>query len=181
MGCWGITAFESDAGLDSVDYIRRSLPKDGRLELGSIIGALLRNDVWIPDAKDAESHTSPMALAEIVVKFMDQDIGDLDYDEEWAANDKKFADVTSFSASKISIQWLWEYLSETLKYAKENAEFQAKQGTKWNGWFEEKDWISWQEHMATLIGRLNELLASPDDYIQLIQTQQPENGQTMKL
>ena len=22
MGCWGITAFESDAGLDSVDYIR---------------------------------------------------------------------------------------------------------------------------------------------------------------
>ena len=42
MGCWGITAFESDAGLDSVDYIRRSLPKNGSLELGSIIGTLQR-------------------------------------------------------------------------------------------------------------------------------------------
>lgn len=25
MGCWGITAFESDAGLDAVNFIRRSI------------------------------------------------------------------------------------------------------------------------------------------------------------
>lgn len=181
MGCWGITAFESDAGLDSVDYIRRSLPKNGSLELGSIIGALQRNDVRLPDAQDAESHTSPMALAEIVVKFMDHDIGDLDYDGKWAAKDKKFADITSFSASKESVKWLREYLSETLECAKENAGLQAEQGRKWNGWFEEKDWIGWQGHMAVLIGRLDGLLASPDDHIQLIPAQQPENGQIMKL
>lgn len=29
MGCWGITAFESDAGLDAVCCIRRSLPRMG--------------------------------------------------------------------------------------------------------------------------------------------------------
>ena len=37
MGCWGITAFESDAGLDAVCCIRRSLPKDGKLELDAVI------------------------------------------------------------------------------------------------------------------------------------------------
>ena len=32
MGCWGITAFESDAGLDAVDFIRNNLPEDGKLQ-----------------------------------------------------------------------------------------------------------------------------------------------------
>ena len=40
MGCWGITAFESDAGLDAVCCIRRSLPKDGKLELDAVIQRL---------------------------------------------------------------------------------------------------------------------------------------------
>ena len=100
MGCWGITAFESDAGLDSVDYIRRILPQDGKLELGKVVDALQKDDVRLPDVQNAESHTSPMALAEIVIKFLDHDVGDLDYDGEWVAQDKKFADITSFSASK---------------------------------------------------------------------------------
>ncbi len=83
MGCWGITAFESDAGLDAVEFIRRNLPEDGKLELGKIIEAL-RQDKWNapPDVKDAESHSSPMVLAEILVKFLDRDIGSLDFDEE---------------------------------------------------------------------------------------------------
>lgn len=45
MGCWGITAFESDAGLDAVCCIRRSLPKDGKLELDAVIQRL-QQDSW---------------------------------------------------------------------------------------------------------------------------------------
>lgn len=44
MGCWGITALESDAGLDTVGFIRRHLPKDGRLQLEKIVEALKRDD-----------------------------------------------------------------------------------------------------------------------------------------
>lgn len=45
MGCWGITAFESDAGLDAVELIRKNLPEDGRLELENLIEAL-RKSSW---------------------------------------------------------------------------------------------------------------------------------------
>lgn len=162
MGCWGITAFESDAGLDSVDYIRRILPQDGKLELGKIIKALKEGDVRLPDVQDAESHTSPMALAEIMVNFMDGNADGMDYDGAWAAADKKFSSVSSFTASGESIQWLRDYLSATLKYARENAKFQADYGTKRNGWFEEKDWIGWQEHMTALVSRLDTLVQLSD-------------------
>lgn len=37
MGCWGITAFESDTGVDTVDFIRSKLPENGVLELEKII------------------------------------------------------------------------------------------------------------------------------------------------
>lgn len=180
MGCWGITAFESDAGLDSVDYIRSNLPQDGKLELEKIIDALQKDNVRLPDVRYAESHTSPMALAEIVERFLSRDIGDLDYDEDWAAKDKKFADIISFSASKESIRWLREYLSDTLKYIRKNAEFKAECGTKWNGWFEEKNWIRWQEHMENLINQLDTLLAYPEECLELVSSQKPEQGLKME-
>lgn len=176
MGCWGITSFESDAGLDSVNYIRSILPGDGKLELGKVIDPLQKDDVWIPDVQDAESHTSPMALAEIVARFLEHDIGDLDYDADWAAKDKKFADITSFSASRESILWLREYLSDTLKYARENAEFKAGCGTNWNGWFKEKDWIGWQEHMENLVNQLDTLLSCPKERLELVSLQKQGQG-----
>ena len=55
MGCWGITAFESDAGLDSVDYIRSNLPKGGKLDLGEIIDALQNDQIRLPDVEFAET------------------------------------------------------------------------------------------------------------------------------
>lgn len=125
MGCWGITAFESNTGLDAVGMIRKNLPEDGRLKLENLIETLHQIS-WNtpPDESDGRFHTSPMALAEIVVKFIDRDIESLDYDG-------KFSAVISFSASKKSIQWLRDYISNTLRYAKENAEFQAEYGEKW--------------------------------------------------
>ena len=45
MGCWGITAFEPDAGLDAVGLLREHLTEDGRLELENLIEAL-RQDDW---------------------------------------------------------------------------------------------------------------------------------------
>lgn len=175
MGCWGITAFESDAGLDSVDYIRRILPQGGKLDLGEVIEALRKDDVRLPDVRNAESHTSPMALAEIMVKFLDQDIGALDYDEDWAAKDNKFSGITSFIASKESLQWIRGYLSDTLRYTKE----EERAGHKWGGWFKQKDWITWQEHMTALIGRLDSLMAAPGDQLELISPRVQEQGPVM--
>ena len=40
MGCWGITAFESDAGLDAVDFIRNNLPEDGKLQVQRVLEEL---------------------------------------------------------------------------------------------------------------------------------------------
>lgn len=165
MGCWGITAFESDAGLDAVGFIKNNLPKNGKLELETIIEAL-RQDNWNapPDVEQAESHTSAMALAEIMVKFIDRDIGSLD---------RKFSTVTSFSAGRESLLWLRDYISGTLRHARLRAKYD---GEKWGGWFEEKNWIGWQEHMKTLIGRLDALLAVGENRIELIASQQQQTG-----
>lgn len=165
MGCWGITAFESDAGLDAVGMFREHLSEDGRLELEHLIEALQKDD-WNapPDVRDGQPHTSAMALAEMIVKFLDQDMGGLDYDEDWAAQDRKFSTVTSFSASKESIRWLHGYISDTLRHARKN----AAQGHHWGGWFKKEDWLRWQKHMEELAGRLDVLLAAPENRVQLI-------------
>jgi hypothetical protein len=185
MGCWGITAFESDAGLDAVDFIRGNLPEDGKLELDTIIEALQKDEWYVPDVTNGESHTGPMALAEILTKFLDGDISDLDYDEEWAAKDNKFSAITSFTASRESIRWLRDYISDSLIYAKENAEFRAKRGghewDKRGGWREEKKWLGWQNHMSTLVGRMDALLASAESQIELIHPQEQANGPVIGL
>ena len=40
MGCWGITALESDNGLDAVRCVRYNLPADGQLDLGEMLERL---------------------------------------------------------------------------------------------------------------------------------------------
>ena len=69
MGCWGITALESDNGLDAVRCVRYNLPADGQLDLGEMLERL-KKDRWNApcDVKLGCAHTSPMALAEIVVQ-----------------------------------------------------------------------------------------------------------------
>ena len=39
MGCWGITAFESDTGLDAIGLIRNHLPEQGDVKLQQMIQA----------------------------------------------------------------------------------------------------------------------------------------------
>ena len=77
----------------------------------------LKKDRWNApcDVKLGCAHTSPMALAEIVVKYLDGDPGSLDYDEEWAAEDNKFRSITSFTASRASLRELRDYLADTLR------------------------------------------------------------------
>jgi len=60
MGCWGITAFESDDGLDAVNFFRGNLPKDGKLELGKIIEAMQKDEGYVPDVTDGHSHSGPI-------------------------------------------------------------------------------------------------------------------------
>jgi len=183
MGCWGITAFESDDGLDTVGFIRKNLPADGKLYLGKIIEAMQEKDYRMPDAAEGYSHTGPMALAEILVKFLNRDMSELDYDEAWAKNDNKFSSITSFTASKESVQWLKDYISDTLKSAKENAELRAEHAIsecdQWGGWFEKSDWIGWQDHMEVLISHMDGLLALPENQIELLLPLNQENDLMM--
>ena len=166
MGCWGITAMQSDAGLAAVGFIREHLPQDGQLELSKVIQSL-NQDEWNrpPEVTDGQSHTSPMALAEIMVKFLERDIGSLDYDEE----SNKFGGITSFTATRESIQWVRDYIEDTLKNSRKNAGLMEAQGMKWGGWFKEEDWTGWQEHMTELVERLDVLLTSADNPVELVQ------------
>lgn len=168
MGCWGITALESDNGLDAVRCVRYNLPADGQLDLGEMLEPL-KKDRWNApcDVKLGCAHTSPMALAEIVVKYLDGDPGSLDYDEEWAAEDNKFRSVTSFTASRASLRELRDYLADTLKYARIRAERQIKAGELPGGWFDPKDWDGWQKHMEGLIHRLDGVLALEGSTLEL--------------
>ena len=105
MGCWGITAFESDAGLDAISLIRKHLPEQGDVELRQML-AWLKADSWNapPEVSEGVSHTSPMAVAELIVKFQEQDFSALD----GIRGDKKFSSLSSFTASKESLQWVRE-------------------------------------------------------------------------
>lgn len=181
MGCWGITALESDAGLDAVGFIRDMLPEDGGIRLEQMIAALKKDNWNAPDDPAlGYSHTSPMALAEIMLKIMDNTPDGLDYDEEWAEGDRKFSALTSFTTDKESIVWLRDYLEQNLAASRKNAVFRAQQGEPYGGWFEEKNWIGWQKHMENLISRLDELIAQPEQEIELIKPQtMTENGITM--
>lgn len=58
MGSWGITAFESDAGLDAANLIKDNILNDGKLELKKLI-EVLQQDTWNKpsDVEDGVSHT----------------------------------------------------------------------------------------------------------------------------
>ena len=139
MGCWGITAFESDAGLDAISLIRKHLPEQGDVELRQML-AWLKADSWNapPEVSEGVSHTSPMAVAELIVKFQEKDFSALD----GIKGDKKFSSLSSFTASKESLQWVREYLSETLFYSRKCAKEQEKSGVLWGGWFQERGWMN---------------------------------------
>lgn len=132
------------------------------------------------DAKDAKSLTSPMALTEMLIKFLDGDIDGLDYKKSRTANESKFSAVTSFTASRESVQWLRDYISDTLEHARENEKFKVQNGEKWGGWFKEKDWIGRQEHMTALVNRLDTLLGSQENYFELLSPQEQQNGECNK-
>ena len=61
MGAWGITAFESDDGQDTIGIIRKNLPKDGVLKLDEIVKLMKKGEFRAYDATDGNSHSGPMA------------------------------------------------------------------------------------------------------------------------
>lgn len=62
MGCWGVKAFESDEGLDALEWIRNHIPEDGCLHLKELLGQL-KLDEWCDRLlqENGESHSSTMA------------------------------------------------------------------------------------------------------------------------
>ena len=135
-----------------------------------------------PKVETAGSHTSVMALAELMLKFVDgRKVKSLDYDGNGGRGILRFDSITSFIAHRDTIQWIRNYIFDTLWNVKKHARFQAENGEKWGGWFEEKNWIGWQEHMAELVSRLDTLLESSEaeiraDSITEAEDQEMENS-----
>ena len=97
-------------------------------------------------------------------KFQEKDFSALD----GIRGDKKFSSLSSFTASKESLQWVREYLSETLFYSRKCAKRgRRRSGVLWGGWFQERDWKHWQAHMERLIGRMDELLTREGETVAL--------------
>ena len=105
---------------------------------------------------------------------VDGDVKSLDSEEDWNREEHKFCSVTSFTASKETVHWIRNYLFDTLHHVKKHAGSQTEDGGKWGGWFEEKNWIGWQEHMTELVSRLDTLLESSEAEIELITLQRPK-------
>lgn len=161
MGCWGISAFESDNGLDAVGIVRRNIPEDGKLELGLALAALVKEG-YVECIYEMRSHTGPMALAELYFKFADHDISGLDYDDD----SNKFSSVKSFTADKGALTFLRNHISSSYEYSLKN-EREA------NTWFKREDWDSWKSHMEKLTNRLDEQIMKPEILIELVpQTEQ---------
>lgn len=149
MGCWGVKAFESDEGLDALEWIRNHIPEDGCLRLKELLEQL-KLDEWCrpPAAENGESHSSTMLIAELMESFQNGTI------EEWEyLPNNPFEKVVSFLVEKESVKEMCEYLSKTLESARKNT-----QDNQWNGWFEETNWNKWQEHMESLIETMRKIL-----------------------
>ena len=142
----------------------------------------MRQDQWAtPPVAFGHSQTGPMAIAEILQKFIDNNSGNLDYGEDWAATGKRFNRTISFAADKESLQWLREYISDTLAHKVKDVELRAgldgaSENDKRGGWFKDENWHGWQRHMSGLVSTLDGLIASPDAQIELIQPQEQTHG-----
>lgn len=176
MGAWGITAFESDTGLDVIDAIRNRLPKDGRLTLKSLIEFVQNSNEWseFDDPQLGNSHTSPLTVAELIFKIQDNDYTAVDYEEEWAKEYPKFQELSSFTADKESLLWLKDYLKENLAAARNNAVNSTDPVDPYNGWFYKENWEEWQRHMETMIERMGELHERPEDEVELLSVEQTQ-------
>ena len=80
MGCWGVKAFESDEGLDALEWIRNHIPEDGCLRLKELLEQL-KLDEWCrpPAAENGESHSSTMLIAELMESFQNGTIEEWEY------------------------------------------------------------------------------------------------------
>ena len=188
MGCWGITSFESDSGLDAVSTIRGAIPENGQMDIAQVIKVMRKDDWCVPDASLGHSHSGPIALADVLGKLYDGDLSRLDYDDDWADDDNKFASLTACTVDKDSLGWLRGYLAETLRLRRADADRWAQQGEdtssafrkEWSGWREKEDWLGWQDYISSLVGRLDGFLAMQAESIDLLAAKSPVEEQGME-
>lgn len=105
------------------------------------------------------------------MKFLDGETAELDFYDLCESKSVRFSGISSFTADKESIQYLQEYLSEHLKYKHQMDDFGEKYGEKWGGFVKEPDWIEWHGHMEFLIHRMNLMLASNEEFGELMDMQ----------
>ncbi len=107
----------------------------------------------------------PMMLAEVIVRFLDGCAAELDFGENYQ-KDKRFSCLSSFTGEKATIQWLRDYLSDTLKYSRERAE-----STPRCGWVQRTRLDRMAGAYGHLVLRMDMLLASDPEKGELAELQ----------
>lgn len=155
-----LMALETEKGKIVVDMLRAMIQKDGKLDLEQVMLNLkAETDEKLPAPEQTATHTSWMALAEIMVKIMNHEAKDLDIEDQ----EKTFTSLTSFYASRYALLVLQTYLSLTILYSRDIA-----RKKKWNGWPTEEKWKEWQEHMEALVGCMEVLIRMDDVGTELV-------------
>ncbi|WP_405104481.1 DUF4259 domain-containing protein [Paenibacillus sp. FSL K6-1217] len=141
MGAWGITALESDEGLDLVAAIEDMLPRD-TLDLGELM-TKFGEDHFLYDG-------TVLALAELYIEFLEK--GRLDYDHEEKV--RSLTQVRAFTADRISLGALLEHLNVIWTDIEGDCE-----GDLAELWRESPSWDEWRAHVQQLIAKLDARLA----------------------
>ncbi len=154
MGAWGINAWESDNGLDVIDFIEELYEGKDTLILSEIILACLDEGLMSIDEIDYLYDSTAMVLAELVVMFYENKKLDFDNEDDSLALNKKI----DFKIDKKSIEMLLNQLLD-IKDEKPDKDGIREFVFLWKG---SSNSERWQAHLNDLIKYLQKEITKND-------------------
>jgi Domain of unknown function (DUF4259) len=153
MGAWGITALESDQGLDVVDFVKRFVSnikaQPVNIDMAELINAMKKEGFFGRNFEEVDFYfdNAAMALAELYLMF--KHTGKLDYDDENQSQDLAKR-VKSFVADKAALSFILQYLNDI------KSEKPDKYGNREiiELWRESGSWDEWKANLTNLIEEL---------------------------
>jgi Domain of unknown function (DUF4259) len=158
MGAWGLTALESDQGLDVVDFVKRFVSnikaEPVNLDTAELIDAMKKDGFFGQNFEEVDFYfdNSAMALAELYLMFKHS--GKLDYEDENQSQDLAKR-VKSFVADKAALSFILRYLND-IKLNEIKSEKPDKHGNREiiELWRESNNWDEWKANLNNLIEEL---------------------------
>ena len=178
MERWEMILSRTNKELDVVTYIREHLPENGELDLAALLQDVQKRESTPSDVREGDSCFEMMAVAEIVMGCLHDDLSGLDDEKKGMGQHQKSQSITSFTAGKKDILRLRDYLCDSLYYARKYV-LTSKKLIGGDG-FMDKDWHNWQEHMGSLIQCLDGLLVRSEGTVDLCSAPSIQKGEMMQ-